>query len=58
MRQALYARAAKDDPRHADLHFVQHGSKLRRPSPHSEGHPRVQNLVEERRNLVDERFAA
>jgi hypothetical protein len=56
MRQALYPSGAKDDPRDADLLLdllVQHRNKLRRLSPDSEATRRVQNLVEERRKLVD-----
>jgi len=37
--------------------LLQHGDKLRRLSPDSEATRRVQNLVEERRNLVDEKTA-
>src|SRR5246127_5761217 len=60
MRQALYPSGAKDDPRDADLLLellLQHRDKLRRLSPDSEATRRVQNLVEERRNLVDEKTA-
>jgi hypothetical protein len=60
MRQALYPSGAKDDPRDADLLLdllVQHGNKLRRLSPDSEATRRVQNLVEERRKLVEEKTA-
>ena len=60
MRQALYPSGAKDDPRDADLLLdllVQHRNKLRRLSPDSEATRRVQNLVEERRKLVDEKTA-
>jgi len=58
MRQALYPSSAKDDPRDADLQLdllLQHRNKLRRLSPDSEATRRVQNLVEERRKLVDEK---
>jgi len=51
---------AKDDPRDADLLLdllLQHRDKLRRLSPDSEATRRVQNLVEERRKLVDEKTA-
>src|SRR5207247_381959 len=60
MRQALYPSGAKDDPRDADLLLdllLQHGDKLRRLSPDSEATRRVQNLVEERRKLVEEKTA-
>src|SRR6202048_3055123 len=60
MRQALYPSGAKDDPRDADLLLdllLQHRNKLRRLSPASEATRRVQNLVEERRKLVDEKTA-
>ena len=60
MRQALYPSGAKDDPRDADLLLdllLQHRNKLRRQSPDSEATRRVQNLVEERRKLVDEKTA-
>jgi transposase len=60
MREALYPSGAKDDPRDADLLLdllLQHRDKLRRLSPDSEATRRVQNLVEERRNLVDEKTA-
>jgi transposase len=60
MRKALYPSGAKDDPRDADLLLellLQHRDKLRRLSPDDEGTRRVQNLVEERRNLVDEKTA-
>jgi hypothetical protein len=60
MRQALYPSGSKDDPRDADLLLellLQHRNKLHRLSPDSEATRRVQNLVEERRNLVDEKTA-
>src|SRR5215469_321582 len=60
LRDALYPSGAKDDPRDADLVLdllVQHRDKLRRLSPDSEASRRVQNLVEERRKLVDEKTA-
>ena len=60
MRQALYPSGAKDDPRDSDLLLdllLQHRNKLRRLSPDSEATRRVQNLVEERRKLVDEKTA-
>jgi transposase len=58
MRDALYPSGAKDDPRDADLLLdllLQHRNKLRRLSPDTEATRRVQNLVEERRKLVDEK---
>lgn len=60
MRQALYPSGAKNDPRDADLLLdllLQHRNKLRRLSPDSEATRRVQNLVEERRKLVDGKTA-
>jgi transposase len=60
LREALYPSGAKDDPRDADLLLellLQHRNKLRRLSPDSEATRRIQNLVEERRNLVDEKTA-
>jgi transposase len=58
MRDALYPSGAKDDPRDADLLLdllLQHRNTLRRLSPDTEATRRVQNLVEERRKLVDEK---
>src|ERR1700704_950029 len=58
MRQALYPSGAKDDPRDADLLLdllLQHRDKLRGLSPDTEATRRVQNLVEERRKLGDEK---
>jgi transposase len=58
MRDALYPSGAKDDPRDADLPLdllLQHRDELRRLSPDTEATRRVQNLVEERRKLVDEK---
>jgi len=58
MREALYPSGAKDDPRDADLLLdllLQHRDKLRRLVPDTEATRRVQNLVEERRKLVDEK---
>lgn len=60
MREALYPSGSKDDPRDADLLLellLQHRDKLRRLSPDSEATRRVQNLVDERRHLVDEKTA-
>lgn len=58
MRKALYPSGSKDDPRDADMLLdllLQHRDKLRRLSPDTEATRRVQNLVEERRKLVDEK---
>jgi transposase len=60
MRKALYPSGAKDDPRDADLLLdllLQHRDKLHRLAPDNEATRRVQNLVEERRKLVNERTA-
>jgi transposase len=60
MREALYPSGAKDDPRDAELLLellVLHRDKLRRLTPDNEVTRRVQNLVEERRKLVDEKTA-
>ena len=60
MRKALYPSGAKDDPQDADLLLellVQHRDKLRCLRPDNEGTRRVQNLVEERRKLVEEKTA-
>jgi hypothetical protein len=60
MREALYPSGAKDDPRDADLLLellVLHRDKLRRWTPDNEATRRVQNLVEERRKLVEEKTA-
>ncbi|HEY3617741.1 MAG TPA: transposase, partial [Candidatus Sulfotelmatobacter sp.] len=60
MRAALYPSGAKDDPRDADLLLellVLHRDKLRRLKPDNEATRRVQNLVEERRKLVEEKTA-
>jgi transposase len=57
-RQALYPSGAKDDPRDADLLLdllLQHRKRLRRLCPDTEQTRLVQNLVEERRRLVNER---
>lgn len=58
MRKALYPSGSKDDPRDADLLLdllLQHRDKLHRLSPDTEATRRLQNLVEERRKLVDEK---
>jgi transposase len=60
MRQALYPSGAKDDPRDADLLLdllLQNRDKLRPLRPDNEMTRRVQNLVEERRKLVEEKTA-
>jgi transposase len=60
MRQALYPSGAKDDPRDADVLLellLLHRDKLHRLTPDNEATRRVQNLVEERRKLVDEKTA-
>jgi transposase len=60
MRKALFPSGAKDDPRDADLLLdllVQHRDRLRHLQPDNEETRRVQNLVEERRKLVDEKTA-
>jgi transposase len=58
MRKALYPSGAKDDPEDADLLLdllLQHRDNLRPLRPDSEVTRRIQNLVEERRKLVDEK---
>lgn len=60
LRKAFYGSGAKDDGKDADLllDLVQmHREKLRRLSPENEATRLIQNLVEERRKLVDERTA-
>ena len=60
MRKALYPSGAKNDPRDADLLLdllVQHRDRLRHLQPDNEETRRVQNLVEERRKLVEEKTA-
>ncbi len=60
LRKAFYSSGAKDDPKDADLllDIVQkHREKLRRLSPDTAATRRIQNLVEERRKLVDEKTA-
>jgi transposase len=60
MRKALYPSGAKNDPRDADLLLdllLQHRDRLRHLQPDNEETRRVQNLVEERRKLVDEKTA-
>src|SRR5205085_4049512 len=56
LRKAFYSSGAKDDPKDTDLllDLVQmHRERLRRLSPDNEGTRLIQNLVEERRKLVD-----
>jgi transposase len=60
LREALYPSGAKDDPRDADLLLellLLHRDKLRCLTPDNEATRRVQNLVEERRKLVEEKTA-
>src|SRR5207302_122180 len=60
LRKAFYSSGAKHDPTDADLLLdlvQQHREKLRRLSPDTEATRRIQNLVEERRKLVDEKTA-
>src|SRR5947208_777796 len=60
LRKAFYSSGAKNDPTDADLLLdlvQQHREKLRRLSPDTEATRRIQNLVEERRKLVDEKTA-
>jgi transposase len=60
LRKAFYSSGAKTDPADADLLLdllERHRGKLRRLSPDTEATRRVQNLVEERRKLVDEKTA-
>jgi transposase len=60
LRKAFHSSGAKDDPADADLLLdllLLHRENLRRLSPDTEVTRRVQNLVEERRKLVDEKTA-
>jgi transposase len=60
MRKALYPSGGKDDPRDADMlldFLLKHRDKLHRLSPDNEATRRVQNFVEERRKLVNEKTA-
>ena len=60
MRKALYPSGAKDDPKDAELLLdllLQHRDRLRHLKPDNDETRRVQNLVEERRKLVDEKTA-
>jgi transposase len=59
-RTALFPSGAKDDPKDADLLLdllVRHRDRLRRLRPDTEETRKLQVLVEERRQLVDERTA-
>jgi transposase len=59
-RKTFYPSGAKDDPRDADLLLdlvLQHRRRLRCWAPDTEATRLVQNLVEERRKLVDEKTA-
>src|SRR5438309_7792518 len=60
LRKAFYSSGAKDDPKDSDLLLdivFLHREKLRRLSPDTEATRLIQNLVEERRKLVDEKTA-
>ncbi|HEX8797790.1 MAG TPA: transposase [Terriglobales bacterium] len=60
LRKAFYSSGAKNDPSDADLLLdllQRHREKLRRLSPDTEATRFIQNLVEERRKLVDEKTA-
>ena len=60
LRKAFYGSGAKDDPKDADLLLdlvLLHRERLRRLEPDTEATRLVQNLVEERRKLVDEKTA-
>jgi transposase len=60
LRKAFYSSGTKDDPKDADLLLellLKHREKLRRLSPDNQATRLVQNLVEERRKLVDEKTA-
>ena len=60
IRKAFYASGDKDDPLDAGVLLeilFKHRERLRRLSPDTEATRRVQNLVEERRHLVDEKTA-
>src|SRR5215475_442365 len=60
LRKAFYSSGAKTDPADADLLLdllQRHREKLRRLSPDTEATRLIQNLVEERRKLVDEKTA-
>ena len=60
LRKAFYSSGAKTDPADTDLLqdvLQMHREKLRRLSPDTEATRLIQNLVEERRKLVDEKTA-
>ena len=60
LRKAFYSSGAKNDPADTDLLLdllQMHREKLRRLSPDTEATRLIQNLVEERRKLVDEKTA-
>jgi transposase len=60
LRKAFYSSGAKDDPKDADLLLdllQRHRARLRRLSPDTQETRCIQNLVEERRKLVDEKTA-
>jgi len=60
-RRALYPSGAKDDPRDADLLLellLRHRRQLRPLKPDTELTRKLQNLVEKRRQLVDEKTLA
>jgi transposase len=60
MRKALHPSGAKDDPRDADMlldFLLHHRDKLHCLAPDTEATRRVQNFVEERRKLVEEKTA-
>ena len=60
LRKAFYSSGAKDDPKDSDLLLdivLLHREKLRRLAPDTEATRLIQNLVEERRKLVDEKTA-
>lgn len=60
LRKAFYPSGAKDDPKDSDLLLdliLLHREKLRRLSPDNQATRLIQNLVEERRKLVDEKTA-
>jgi transposase len=60
LRKAFFSSGAKDDPKDSDLLLdivLLHREKLRPLSPDTEATRLIQNLVEERRKLVDEKTA-
>ncbi len=59
-RKAFYPSGSKDDPKDTDLlldMLQKHRDKLHRLAPDTPETRRIQNLVEERRKLVDEKTA-